>query len=287
MIKKIISSNDSKQRLDIFCLEQLPNLNRSLVQKLIIDGKILVNSHKEKTGHKIKEGEVITIDFDETEHNKISKIDIPIVYEDNDCLVLNKPVGILSHSKGVYNHEATVATFIANKLTDLVGERAGIVHRLDRATSGLIICAKNQKALSWLQQQFAKRLVSKTYVAIINGQLNPSEAIVDMPIERNTHNPKQFRVGKNGKPAQTTYKVLKYNDKYALVELKPTTGRTHQLRVHLKQIGYPIVGDSLYGGEQASRMMLHALSLELILPTKENKKFMSNYPKEFNKFIKA
>lgn len=281
-----ISTSQSSVRLDVFANTQLPELSRSSVQKLIEQGKILVNDSQEKTGYKLKAGEKVTIDFDKQELTAIPGIDLPIIYEDDDCIVIDKPIGVLTHSKGVFNPEATVASFIADKLTDMSGERAGIVHRLDRATSGIIICAKNQAAQSWLQKQFAQRKTKKTYIAVIKNGLEPKQAVIDMPIERDPNHPKQFRVGTNGKSAQTAYQVLQENSKHALLELKPVTGRTHQLRVHLKQLGYPIVGDELYGGEKAERLMLHAKSLELTLPNRERKVFESKIPKAFNDIMK-
>ena len=218
--------------------------------------------------------------------SEIPKIELPILYEDDNCLVVDKPVGLLSHSKGAFNPEATVATFIAPKLHNLSGDRSGIVHRLDRVTSGVMICAKTPEALAWLQKQFSQRRVKKTYYAIVAGHLRPSEAIIDMPIERHPRMPKTFRTGLQGKPAVTEYKVIQSSSPYDLVKLKPQTGRTHQLRVHLKQLGHPIVGDVLYGGEPADRLYLHAESLELTLPDKQRKVFNVPVPKTFAKFMK-
>lgn len=281
-----INDEQSAKRLDAVALNELPSLSRSSVQKLIEQGKILVNGSQEKTGYKLKIADRITIDFDVQELAIIPEIQLPIIYEDADCIALDKPVGILTHSKGVFNPEATVASFIANKVTDMSSERAGIVHRLDRATSGVIICAKNQAAQSWLQKQFAQRKTKKTYLAVIKNGIEPNNAVIDMPIERDPSHPKQFRVGASGKSAQTAYKLLQENNDHALLELKPVTGRTHQLRVHLRQLGYPIVGDQLYGGEQSERLMLHAKSLELTLPNRERKVFKSKVPDVFNNITK-
>jgi 23S rRNA pseudouridine1911/1915/1917 synthase len=264
----------------------LPELNRSTIQKLIQGGDITVNSATVKTGYKLRLGDILEINYAPTTQESIATIELPILYEDDDCIVINKPVGLLTHSKGAFNPEPTIATFIASKLTGLVGDRAGIVHRLDRATSGVIICAKNPEALSWLQKQFAQRRTKKTYYAAIEGQLEPKQAIIDMPIERNPKSPKRFRVGRAGKSAQTAYKVIKTNGAYSLVELKPVTGRTHQIRVHLKQLGHPIVGDVLYDGKEYERLMLHAASLELTLPNRERKVFSARVPSEFNAIMK-
>jgi 23S rRNA pseudouridine1911/1915/1917 synthase len=166
------------------------------------------------------------------------------------------------------------------------GDRAGIVHRLDRATSGIMICAKTPEAMSWLQKQFSLRKVKKIYMAIVSGTPAQPEAIIDMPIERNPKKPQTFRAGPNGKSAVTVYKVLEANQNLSLLELKPTTGRTHQLRVHLKQLNLPILGDSLYEGAKADRLYLHAFSLEITLLNKQRMVFNAPLPPDFKRLMK-
>lgn len=156
--------------------------------------------------------------------------------------------------------------------------RAGIVHRLDRGTSGVMICAKHEAAQIHLQKQFASRKVKKIYVAVVTGKLPEESGVIDIPIERNPKKPSSFRAGVNGKPAQTEFTVLKTDDAHSLIELKPHTGRTHQLRVHLAYLKHPIVGDNLYAGESASRLMLHAKELEITLPCSERKVFRADVP---------
>jgi 23S rRNA pseudouridine1911/1915/1917 synthase len=275
---------EAARRLDQQIVQMYPELTRGYVGRLIDDGKVQVNGEVVlKAGYKPKLHDEITVDYDIEKSAEVPEIDLPILYDDDDCVVIDKPLGVLAHSKGAYNPEATVATWLASRVTDIpAGERAGIVHRLDRATSGVMICAKNAEALSWLQKQFSNHRVKKTYNAVIVGTMNPGEAIIDMAIERNPKKPQTFRVGHNGKPAQTHYKVVQSNDTYSLVELKPTTGRTHQLRVHLAQQGHPIVGDVFYDGESAERLYLHACELELTLPNRERKVFTSPLPEEFN-----
>lgn len=284
---RFVVSDEASQRLDAFAHSKILTLSRSSVQKLIEQGNILVNGNQEKTGYKLKVGDKVTIDFDEQELQTVPKVDLPVIYEDDDCIVLDKPVGVLTHSKGAFNPEATVASFIKDRLTDMSGERAGIVHRLDRATSGVIVCAKNRSAQTWLQKQFAQRKSKKVYIAIIAGNIEPKEAIINMPIERDPKSPKQFRVGGNGKSAETSYRVIQERNSYTMLELKPRTGRTHQLRVHLKQLKHPIVGDELYGGVPAQRLMLHALRLELTLPSKERKIFETEIPAAFNDIMES
>ncbi len=279
-----INEHQAGKRLDVFAAEQMPDLSRAFIQRLCAEGKILVNSIIEKPGYRLKLKDQIKIDFNMEEIEKIAEIELPIVFEDKDVLVINKPTGVISHARGRYWNEPSVASFVRQK-TGQKGDRAGIVHRLDRATSGVMICAKNQAALSYLQKQFSARKVHKTYVAVISGEINPPSAIIDMPIERNPKRPQVFRVGSNGKPAQTQYTTLKVGKKYSLVELKPRTGRTHQLRVHLKYLKHPILGDELYGGETADRLYLHAESIEMSLPSGEKKVFKVASPKEFKAII--
>jgi len=272
------------QRLDQKVIEIIPELSRGFAARLIGEGKVTVNGAVQtKDGYKLREGEEVTVDYDVSQLEQIPDINLEVLYEDDDCVVIYKPVGVLSHSKGAFNPEATVATWLRSRLKGLSGERGGIVHRLDRATSGVMICAKTPEALSWLQKQFATRNVKKTYAAVITGVMNPEEAIIDMPIGRNPKTPATFRVDVQGKHAETAYQTVKSNDKYSLVELRPKTGRTHQLRVHLEHQHHPIVGDVLYGGEPAERLYLHAESLEItIVKDHERKVFTAPVPAEFN-----
>lgn len=272
------------KRLDVF-VQEVSDVTRSFAGKLCANQKIQVNGQLEKPSYHVRTGDIISVDFDATEIEVSEKIDLPIIYEDDDVLVINKPIGVLSHSKGAYNPEATVATFMEPKLHDLDGERGGIVHRLDRATSGVMICAKNQAAMMWLQVQFSSRKVQKSYVAVITGTLDPKEAIIDMPIARNIKHPKTFHVNANGKSAITKYKVVKYDGKHSLVELEPQTGRTHQLRVHLNHQKHPIVGDTFYDGELHKRMLLHAHTLTITLPNNKRQTFVAEIPNDFDAII--
>lgn len=277
--------NDSS-RLDVFVASQIEDASRSFVSTLCDQGKVSINGTViYKTSTKVHSGDVVRVDYEASTAQDVPDIDLVIIYEDDDCLVVIKPAGVLTHSKGAFNPEATVSTFIRPKTEGMNDNRGGIVHRLDRVTSGLLICAKNESALKWLQEQFSERNVEKVYMAVVSGIPERPEAIIDMPIERNPKKPQTFRVGPNGKKAKTQYKIIDSNEKYSLIELKPTTGRTHQLRVHMSEIGHPIVGDVLYGGEAASRTFLHALSIELTLPNKVQKKFTAPLPVEFNNML--
>lgn len=294
---------EDNKRLDMYLVEQYPTITRALAQRLVADGKIKVNGVvATKSGHKIRSIDSVDVDYDPDAPIEIPEIDIPVIYEDDDCVVIDKPAGLLSHSKGAFNPEATVATWLAWHMCERINpsqllsdgtkrerinpshsDREGIVHRLDRGTSGVMICAKTPEALSFLQKQFAQRRTKKTYIARAEGHIEPQKAIIDLPIERNPKQPQRFRVGKNGKSAETEYKVLKEIEDDSIVELKPRTGRTHQLRVHLKYIKHPIVGDTFYEGRPASRLYLHAHTLELTLPSRERRIFTSAVPNEFYK----
>lgn len=282
----VIDEQSAGQRTDVAATSLLPSLSRAYVHTLIDGGRITVNKHPAKPGYKLRPGDTLRIDFDPSELEQIPDIDLPVMYEDDNVLVVDKPVGIISHSRGKYWNEPSVASFVRQK-THQEGDRAGIVHRLDRATSGVMICAKNTAAMSLLQKQFSTRNVKKRYIAVVDGHINPPEAIIDIPIERNPKAPATFRTGSNGKHAQTHYKVLQSSSKHDLVELAPITGRTHQLRVHLKYVGHPIIGDVLYEGSPAERLYLHAFSLEITLPGGQRTIFTSPQPKEFQKLMEV
>jgi 23S rRNA pseudouridine1911/1915/1917 synthase len=244
-----------------------------------IDGAV-----KTKPSQKFASDSVIDVDMPKHEPLPLK---LKIIYEDDNCVVIDKPTGVLVHSKGAFNPESTVASWLfpMTKGFDKSNTRAGIVHRLDRATSGVMLCAKTPEALSFFQKQFSSRKVIKKYIALIKGRLNPQEAVIDIPIERNPKDPKRFKVSLNGKHAKTAYKTektfTKEGDDYSLLELTPHTGRTHQLRVHLKYMKHPILGDDFYGGIGAERLYLHALSLEITLPEGERKVFSAKLPSSF------
>jgi 23S rRNA pseudouridine1911/1915/1917 synthase len=277
------------QRLDQKVVELLPQVSRAFAAKLIESGKVAVNGAAEgRPGYKLRLNDTVNVDYDLAELQQVPDIELPILYEDSDCVVIDKPIGVLAHSKGAFNPEATVATWLRSRLAaGLSGERAGIVHRLDRATSGVMILAKTPDALSWLQKQFSMRKVRKVYFAVVSGRMPHEHAIIDMPIERNPKKPQTFRVGSNGKAAITEYWVRGEGNGMSLVELRPQTGRTHQLRVHLREIGHPIVGDPLYGNKPAGRLYLHAEQLEITLPSRARQTFIAPLPAIFSEKVKA
>lgn len=279
-ISKIINQQDEPMRADILLASNYPKYSRAALAKLFDLDKITQTDKPIKAGDKIKPQESIQADISPL-NKPVNKIDLPIIFEDQDVVVIDKPVGVISHARGRFWDEASVASFIRDKIDDIDGERAGIVHRLDRATSGIMICAKNQSALKFLQSQFSKRKVQKTYIAIVDGKPPHDQAIIDVPIARNPKKPQTFMANSDGKLATTKYKVLSSNKSKSLLLLQPATGRTHQLRVHLKYIGFPILGDDLYNGNPAKRLFLHAYSLKIQLPDGSNQIFFSPLPQEF------
>ena len=275
----------TKVRLDIYLSTKFDTtISRSLWQKYIKAGYVSVNNKVVTTPKfEVDETDEIALNLPEKEQ---ADVDLPILYEDDDVIVVNKPSGLLTHAKGGLSDEPTVAEIIRPKTSFATDtDRPGIVHRLDRDTSGLLIIAKNPESAAHLQRQFAGRTAKKTYIAITDGKPKLNAAKIDLPIGRNPSAPSTFRIDPNGKPAQTTYHVLTENDTRSLVELKPTTGRTHQLRVHLAHLNAPILGDRVYGKSSDCRMMLHAQKLEITLPSGEKKVFEAIVPDEFKKFF--
>jgi len=275
----------TKVRLDIYLSTKFDTtISRSLWQKYIKAGYVSVNNKVATTPKfEVDETDEIALNLPEKEQ---TDVDLPILYEDDDVIVVNKPSGLLTHAKGGLSDEPTVAEIIRSKTSFATDtDRPGIVHRLDRDTSGLLIIAKNPESAAHLQRQFAERTAKKTYIAITDGKPKLNAAKIDLPIGRNPLAPSTFRIDPNGKPAQTTYHVLAENDTQSFVELKPTTGRTHQLRVHLAHLNAPILGDRVYGKSSDCRMMLHAQKLEITLPSGERKVFEAAIPDEFKRFF--
>lgn len=267
-------------RLDAYMAEYWPENSRSVWQKYIAAGYVKVNGHVETSVKKtLGEDDVITYAIPATpDYNDHT---LPVVYQDDNVIVVNKPAGILTHSKGALNDEFTVAEFFRSKTTyHSDTNRPGIIHRLDRDTSGVMIGARNDETASLLQKQFSTRKVKKTYYAVVDGVPKTEEAIIDLPIARHPTAPSTFRVHAGGKTAQTAYRVIASNGKYSLIKLQPHTGRTHQLRVHMAYIGTPIHGDRVYG-KAADRLYLHAAALEITIPKGQRRIFEVPVPDEF------
>ena len=257
-----------KVRLDILMGEIYKSYNRSSLQKFIKLGFVKVDGElARKANQKFERG--VKIELNIPEELKNSDLVPETIYEDENVLVVNKPAGLLSMAKGEYCPEKTLADY------------GLIVHRLDRDTSGVMVLAKNEETQKFLKKQFQDRNTHKTYFAVVSGRPKLDAARIDLPIARDLKRPTTFRVDANGKESETFYKIIKTNDQHALVELKPVSGRTHQLRVHMKYLGHPIVGDAVYDGEKADRLYLHAGALELTLPRGKRTTFTVDVPKEF------
>lgn len=281
-----LEADQADERVDAFLARHLPDRSRSYWQKLCEKGFVLLADKELKASNRLRIGQQLTVLIPEAPD--FSQQTLPVVYEDDDVLVINKPAGVLTHAKGALSEEFTVASFVRPRTTDGVDtNRPGIVHRLDRGTSGLLITAKHTEAKRWLQKQFSERKVKKMYRALVEGHLKQSTAALNLPIERNPKRPHSFRVGANGKPAETTYETEQLLPKHTLLCLRPLTGRTHQLRVHMAYLQHPIVGDVLYGSidKKLGRTFLHAAELELTLPTRERKLFEAPLPPELKQYL--
>lgn len=281
MTKKII-----KIRLDQELVRRYPEFSRSTIQKYIKSSYVMLNGTVETTSKRdVTENDDIALV--PPEKTDTSELELPIIYLDDNVIVVNKPAGVLTHSKGALNDEFTVADFFRRYTTNaLDSTRPGIVHRLDRDTSGVIIGARNDETALLLKKQFADRTTKKQYTAVVDGVPKLEEALIDLPIGRNPSVPSTFRVDSKGKPAITAYAMIRTNGKQSLVELRPRTGRTHQLRVHMQYIKSPIAGDRVYGNQKsAPRLCLHAHSLELTIPTSERKTFTAPVPKLFEELV--
>lgn len=284
-------------RLDKIVSNLETNISREAVQRMIKNGKILVNGKQEKPSYKTSIGETLTIEEEKAEEIDLKPQEMPldVIYEDDDMLVINKEKGIVVHP-GNGNPDGTLANAVMARckggLSGIGGKiRPGIVHRIDKDTSGLVIIAKNDKAHINLSNQIQKRKVKKTYIALVRGVIKENEATINMPIGRSTKDRKKMAVSKNGKEAITNFKVLKRFTGYTLLEVNIETGRTHQIRVHLAEIGFPIVGDMVYSNGKnpfnVEGQMLHAAKLELKHPTtQKDVTFEATLPEYFKKIVK-
>lgn len=275
----------AKKRLDVELSERYGDISRSTLQKYIKAGYVTVNGIVcESSKSDVTAADSIALSIpDQTD---FSGEMLPIIYIDDNVIVINKPVGVLTHSKGAMNDEFTVADFFRRYSTfNIDTNRPGIVHRLDRDTSGVMIGARNAETATMLQKQFADRRTKKTYSAVVDGVLKNDTATINLPIARAPSAPSTFRVDAKGKDAQTSYDVIKSNGMLSLVELRPKTGRTHQLRVHMAYLNSPIHGDRVYG-KPADRLYLHAQSLEITIPPSDRRTFTVPAPPEFVTIVK-
>ncbi len=269
------------ERLDKVLTEQLPDISRTQVQRLLKEEQILVNGRPAKANLRLEGGEEVIVTLPEAVETELLPEDIPldIRYEDDDMLIINKPAGMVVHP-AVGHSSGTLVNAVLAHCPDLPGisgeKRPGIVHRLDKETSGLITIAKNESALRHLQAQFKARTVGKQYLALVDGQVQPPTALIDAPLGRDPRQRKKMAVipfggSARSRTAQTQYQTITSYDDHTLLRCELLTGRTHQIRVHLAYIGFPIVGDKVYGRRKPSirlwRHFLHAAELTVIRPS--------------------
>ena len=297
MEKVVVEENAQKKRIDSYIVDKNINLSRTAIKRLLDEGKILVNGKKQKPSYKPEVGDIITIEIPAPEEIELKPQDIPIdiIYEDKDIIVVNKQKGMVVHPANG-NPDGTLVNAILAKCKDSLsgigGEiRPGIVHRLDKDTSGLLIIAKNDQAHINMSKQIQDRKVIKKYIALVKGVIGENTATIDMPIARSTKDRKKMAVDPKGKEAITHYKVLQRYDKYTLLEIKIDTGRTHQIRVHMSYIGHPVVGDMQYSNGKnefgIEGQMLHSKYLEFDHPiTGKRLKLEAPLPEYFEQVLK-
>ena len=293
----VFTAEEKGQRLDVFVVERFPELSRSHVQKLIEQGNVLVDGSVRKANYKLRGGEAVQVTVPQAEPISVEPEDIPldILYEDKDIIVVNKARGMVVHpASGVYSGTLVNALlYHCQDLSGINGEiRPGIVHRLDKDTSGVMVCAKNDTAHLDLAEQIRTKTAHRTYWAIVHGNIKEEAGIIKGDIGRHpTDRKKMAIVRENGKPAVTHFKVLERFGEYTLVECQLETGRTHQIRVHMTSIGHPLVNDPKYGPKKSSPFAingqaLHSLQLTLTHPvTKEEMTFTAPIPTDMEKIL--
>ncbi|TYB91475.1 MAG: RluA family pseudouridine synthase [Kosmotoga sp.] len=302
MLQKVeISNRENGWRLDKFATEVVPNsFSRTQIQDYIKSGYVLVNSTIRKPSYKIKTGDIIEFNIpEEPEQIKIlpEPLELDIIYEDNSLLVVNKPAGMIVHPTG-NKKSGTLVNALLYHYDEIQNtgkkHRPGIVHRLDKETSGAIVVAKNDQIHEELSLQFKKRLVKKQYLALVDGIIK-HEGTIKYGLKRHPVNRLKMKVSEYGKKSETHFKRIRtFGDVASMVIVMPKTGRTHQIRLHMKEFGHPVIGDKLYAKTKANRIlspdrhMLHALTLSFIHPVKDIRiSFTASVPEDMIEMIKA
>lgn len=294
MSRIIVSAEEAKnKRLDVFLSENMDGMTRSRVQKLIESGHIMLNGNGAKANFKLRGGEQIDVDIPEAVPTEIKAENIPldIVYEDNDMLVVNKPQGMVVHP-AAGNYEGTLVNALmshcGDSLSGINGEiRPGILHRIDKDTSGLLLVAKNDSAHLGLSEQIKEHSLTREYLALVHGNIKEESGTIDAPIGRDEKDRKKMTITeKNSRNAVTHYFVEERFGKYTLIRCRLETGRTHQIRVHMSKNGHPIVGDKTYGRKKEdfklAGQLLHACKVGYVHPrTREYMEFERNVPEYF------
>ncbi len=289
----LLTATESVSRLDKFLAKQLPSLTRSYVKILIDDGMVMVNEREAKPSQKLKAGDVVHVTEPDAAPIDVKPQEIPldIVYEDDHLIVINKPAGLTVHP-GPGHPDSTLVNAILAHCPDLGainGDiRPGIVHRLDKDTSGIIVVAKNQRAQQSLSQQFKDRSIEKMYLALATGRMKRDEGTIAAALGRDPRNRKKISALVGGRPSITAFKVLQRFKEATLIEVMPKTGRTHQIRAHMAALAHPLVGDALYGGgtKVLQRQFLHAARLTFTHPgTGERMTFEAKLPEDLEKTL--
>lgn len=289
----IVTKENEKRRLDVVFFECFPNLTRAHIKKLIEEGSISVNGKSVKAGFSLREGQKIEYNFMPPREieAKAEEIDFEIVYEDKDLVVVNKPQGLVVHPCSS-TKSGTLVNGLLSRIKDLSGIngelRPGIVHRLDKNTSGLMVVAKNDASHISLSNQIKNKTCKRKYIALLEGHLKEEEGHIETYLDRNKNDRKKISVSDKGRIAITNYKLLKRYNKYDLVEFSLQTGRTHQIRVHAKHLGHPVVGDEVYGkaDKNLKGQLLHSYSLTFTHPrTNKEMHFEIALPIYFKQYL--
>ncbi|MCD5415856.1 RluA family pseudouridine synthase [Candidatus Bipolaricaulota bacterium] len=280
-----VEEGEVGRRIDRYLSEKIEGCSRSELQRAIRAGCVDLNGEKLRLpSYRLRSGDCIVVDRPEQRLLTPAPIEIEVLYEDSDIIVVDKSPGLVVHPGA----GEIVPTLVEGLLVDRdlpVGDdpiRPGIVHRLDKDTSGLIVVAKTDISLSSLKEQFAARTIGKVYLAVVTGRIVEEEGLIDAPIGRDPVRPRRMAINPQGRAAQTEFHVLRRADEWTLLRVHPRTGRTHQIRVHLRYIDHPVVGDSIYGKHEGDRLMLHSWRIELSHPrTGSPLCFETAIPEEF------
>lgn len=269
--------DEGGERLDKVIATHVPDLSRATVQRLIKAGAVTVNGQSSKPSYRVQVGDEIVVRVPAEVLKPVVPENMPldIIHEDDALLVVNKPAGMVVHPAHGHTSGTLVNAVLAHcpQVADVGGPgRAGVVHRLDKETSGLILVAKDEATRAALQRQFKHRQVAKTYLALVEGQVQPREGVIEAPVGRDKRHRKRMAVVRSGREARTMYRAIEYFPDHTLLEVRPHTGRTHQVRVHLAWLGYPVVGDAVYGRRRQrllrGRHFLHAARLRFTHPAR-------------------
>jgi 23S rRNA pseudouridine1911/1915/1917 synthase len=271
-VPELIVTHDSDQigrRLDQVLAEAHPAVSRTEIQQAIRSSQVLISGTIVlRPSQRLQSGDVISWDPPSTALLTPATIPLSLLYEDDSIVVVDKPAGLVVHPGAGTRETTLVEALLADRMLPVADDpvRPGIVHRLDRETSGVLVVAKTSSALDELKRQFSQRTARKDYLAVVDGRFDETEGLVDAPIGRNPTQPQSMRVQHGGRHAETAFTVLARVDDHSLLWIRPRTGRTHQIRAHMRYIGHPVRGDTKYGGSEARRMMLHAWQLRIDHP---------------------